>query len=78
MQTALLWKPLSTWQINGWGHATVVVDDTDSAVMLVHHWQRNMSDVYLFQERWNKAWSIKDGSSKSENIKQHLHCPRMV
>ena len=56
----------------GRGHVTVVADDTDIAVMLVHHWQSNMSDVYFFQERWNKAWSIKDASSKSENIKQHL------
>ena len=56
----------------GWGHVTVVADDTDIAVMLFHHWQSNMSDVYFFQERWNKAWSIKDASSKSENIKQHL------
>ena len=56
----------------GWGHVTVVTDDTDIAVMLVQHWQSNMSDVYFFQERWNKAWSIKDASSKSENIKQHL------
>ena len=42
------------------------------AMMLVHHWQSNMSDVYFFQERWNKARSIKDTSSKRENIKQHL------
>ena len=40
--------------------------------VFVHHWQSNMSDVYFFQERWNKAWSVKDTSSKSENIKQHL------
>ena len=45
-----------------WGHVTVVTDDTDIAVMLVHHWQSN--NVYLFQERWNKAWSIRDASSK--------------
>ena len=56
----------------GWGHVTVVADDTDIAVMLVHHWQSNMSDVYFFQERWNKASNIKDASSKSEDIKQHL------
>ena len=56
----------------GWGHVTVVADDTNIAVMLAHHWQSNMSDVYFFQERWNKAWSIKDARSKSENIKQHL------
>ena len=54
------------------GHVTVVADETDIAVMLFHHWQSNISDVYFFQERWNKAWSIKDASSKSENIKQHL------
>ena len=56
----------------GRGHVTIVADDTDITVMLVHHWQSNMSDVYFFQERWNKTWSIKDASSKSENIKQHL------
>ena len=39
----------------GWGYVTVVADDTDIAAMLVHHWQSNMSDVYFFQERWNKV-----------------------
>ena len=56
----------------GWGHVTVMADDTDIAVMLVHHRQSNLSDVYFFQERWNKAWNIKDASSKSEDTKQHL------
>ena len=56
-----------------WGHIIVVADDTDITVIFVHHWQRNMSDVYFFQERWNKVWSIKDANSKSVNIKQQLH-----
>ena len=32
----------------GWRHVTVVAYDTDIAVMLVHHWQSNMFDVYFF------------------------------
>ena len=50
----------------------VVADDTDIAVMLVHHWQNHMSDVYFLQERWNKAWSIEKISSKWENVQAHL------
>lgn len=54
------------------GYVAVVADDTDIAVMLVHHWQNNMCDIYFLQERWDKAWSIKDASLKNENLKQHL------
>ena len=33
------------------GSVSVVADDTDIVVMLVHHWQENMSEVYFLQER---------------------------
>ena len=54
------------------GPVTVVADDTDIVVMLVHHWQENMSEVYFLQERWSKAWSVKHASSRNEIIKEHL------
>ena len=33
------------------GPLTLVADDTDIVVMLIHHWQENMSEVYFLQER---------------------------
>ena len=54
------------------GPVTVVADDTDIAVMLVHHWKDNMADVYFLQERWSKVWSVKDASSRNKVIKEHL------
>ena len=50
----------------------VVADDTGIAVMLVHHWEDTMADVYFLQERWSKAWSVKDASSINKVIKEHL------
>ena len=49
-----------------------MIDDTDIAVMLVHHCHKNMAEVYFLQERWSKAWSVKDASSRNEVIKEHL------
>jgi len=38
-----------------------VADDTDIAVMLVHHWDsENHLEVYFLQERWDKAWNTKE------------------
>ena len=31
-----------------------------------------MIEVYLLQERWSKAWSVKDASSRNEIMKIHL------
>ena len=53
------------------GSVTVVADDTDIAV-LVHHWQDSMADVYFLQERWSKAWSVEEASSRNKGIKEHL------
>ena len=50
------------------GPVTVVADDTDIVVMLVHH----MSEVYYLHERWSKAWSVKHASSRNAIIKEHL------
>ena len=64
MPTAPLWKLLLRLHKRA--------DDTDIVVMLVHHWQENMSEVYFLQERWSKAWSVKHASSRNEIIKEHL------
>ena len=53
-------------------HVTVVADDTDIAVMLVHHWEDRMADIFFLQERWNKSWSIKNASTMNKPIKHHL------
>ena len=50
----------------------VAADDTDIAVMLVHHWCNDLSDIYFLQERWNKAWSVKDSCAANDNIKKDL------
>ena len=50
----------------------VVADDTDIAVMLVHNWEQDLSDIYFMQERWNRAWSVKDSCTRNESIKEHL------
>ena len=54
------------------GPVTVAVDDTDKVVMLVHHWQKNMSKVYFLQDLCSKAWSVKHANSRNEIIKEHL------
>eukprot|EP00794_Sanderia_malayensis_P019666 gene19666-21613_t len=54
------------------GSVTVVADDTDIAVMLVHHYQENISEVFFLQERSNKAWNVKEASSRNEGIKKHF------
>ena len=54
------------------GSVTVVADDTDIAVILVHHWEDAMQDIYFLQERWSKAWSVKDAGVINVAIKEHL------
>ena len=36
----------------------VVADDTDVAVMLIYHWNEELSDIYFHTERGDKCWSI--------------------
>ena len=50
----------------------VVADDTDVAVLLLRHWQSNMNDIVLLQERTKHWWSIEDSQIPVEGIKQHL------
>ena len=46
------------------GHpVNVIADDTDIAIMLLHHWKPDdHEDVYFVQERFDKAWSIKEAN----------------
>ena len=37
----------------------VVADDTDILILLIHHWNPNMADVY-FQSNAQKMWKIHD------------------
>lgn len=50
----------------------LVADDTDIAVMLVHHWKKEFADVFFLQERWNRAWSVKESCIRNQAIKDQL------
>jgi hypothetical protein len=50
----------------------VVADDTDVAVMLLYHWNDSLCNVYFFQERGKKCWSIRQAQQQLSSIKQHL------
>ena len=38
----------------------IIADDTDVAVMLLHHWQDCMRDIVFTSEQSKKSWSVKD------------------
>ncbi|KAG1668548.1 Protein FAN [Nymphon striatum] len=50
----------------------VVADDTDVAVMLLYHWNENISDVFFLQERGKKCWSIRKAQLEVLDFKEHL------
>ena len=41
------------------GSCAVIADDTDIAVMLLHHWTEEMDDMYFVQQRTLSAWSME-------------------
>ena len=53
-------------------NAVVVADDTDIAMMLLHHWNEEMFEIYFLQERGKKCWNIKQIQPKITSIKEHL------
>lgn len=43
---------------------TVIADDIDIVIMLLHHWQpKQHGEIFFVQERYDKAWSIKEANS---------------
>ena len=54
------------------GTVIAVADDTDVAVILVHHWEVAIQDIYFLEEQWNKVWSVKDVCTRNVVIKKHL------
>ena len=48
----------------------VVVDDTDVAVMLLHHWKEYLKAIFVMSG--NKYWSIKDAECRFGDTKEHL------
>ena len=55
------------------GPVNVIADDTDIAIMLMHHWKTDIhDDVYFVQERFNKAWSVESANQSIEDIKDDL------
>ncbi|KAG1714706.1 Multidrug resistance-associated protein 1 [Nymphon striatum] len=53
-------------------YTIVVADDTDVAVMLLYHWNENISDVFFLQERGKKCWSIRKAQLEVLDFKEHL------
>ena len=54
------------------GTVTVVADDTDVAMMLFHHWEVSMQDIYFLENRRNKVWSVKVACTRIISINEHL------
>ena len=51
----------------------VHADDTDVALMLVHHWRDALYDVLFCSNQSKKCWSIKESSlSMSRDVKSVL------
>ena len=48
----------------------IVADDTDVAVLLLHHWNEDLKDIFFMNG--NKCWSIKDTQYRFGDIKEHL------
>ena len=69
--TTIVKNALRYAQLNS-GTIIVVADDTDVAVILVHQWEAAMQDIYFLEERWNKAWNVKDACTRNVAIKEHL------
>ena len=46
--------------VSGGTPATVIADDTDVLMLLVHHFDENMSDISFSSEKASKTWSIRD------------------
>ena len=54
------------------GSCAVIADDTDIAVMLLHHWTEEMDDVYFVQQRTLSAWSIRYAERGIKDIKSDI------
>ena len=51
----------------------VHADDTDIAVMLVHHWKEELHDILFCAKQSKKSWSIKGSSmAMPTNVKDVL------
>ena len=53
----------------------VVADDTDVAIMLLHHWSSELNDILFKSERPKKSWSIqKSVEALPADMKDVLLC----
>lgn len=41
-------------------NVAVVADDTDIAIMLIYHWNDELHDIFFYQQRQFKSWSIRE------------------
>ena len=55
------------------GPVLVVSEDTDVAVMLLHHWEDNMSDIFIRQERSRKTClGVGKAEAGLQGLKENL------
>ena len=54
------------------GLCAVIADDTDIAVMLLHHWTAEMDDIYFVQQRTLSAWNMRYVESGIQDIKRDI------
>ena len=45
----------------------VYADDTDVAVMLVHHWNSKLQEIIFTSKRSQTSWSIRESASQLPN-----------
>ena len=53
------------------GPVLVVSDDTDVAVMLLHHWEESMSDIFIRQERSRKT-CVEKAQAGLQGMEEYL------
>ena len=49
----------------------VVADDTDIAIMLIYHWNDELCDIFFYQQRQFKGWSMKETSLQLGGRREH-------
>ena len=55
------------------GPVNVIADDTNIAIMLMHHWKTDIhDDVYFVPESFNKTWSVQSANQSTEDIRDDL------
>ena len=54
------------------GPLAAVFDNTDVAVMLLHHWDNSIDDIFVMRRQSNKVWSVKKNQPHIRPFKSSL------